>query len=73
MALNIVFMGTTKFSARVLENLYKSKHRVICVYSQPPSKKKRGQKIGPPPFGAQMGQILGGGGFITRTRDTCAT
>ena len=49
MALNILFMGTTKFSAKVLENLYNSKHRVICVYSQPPSKKKRGQKILPSP------------------------
>ena len=49
MALNILFMGTTKFSAKVLENLYNSKHRVICVYSQPPSKKQRGQKILPSP------------------------
>ena len=45
MALNILFMGTTKFSAKVLENLYSSKHRVICVYSQPPSKKKGDKKF----------------------------
>ena len=47
MALNILFMGTTKFSAKVLENLYNSKHRVICVYSH--IFKKRGQKILPSP------------------------
>ena len=45
MSLKIVFMGTPEFSIPTLKILQKSKHKIICVYTQPPQKKSRGQKI----------------------------
>ena len=45
MSLKIVFMGTPEFSIPSLEYLIKSKHKVVCVYTQPSKKKSRGQKI----------------------------
>tara|TARA_B100001564_G_scaffold349199_1_gene352024 strand:+ start:507 stop:1424 length:918 start_codon:yes stop_codon:yes gene_type:complete len=45
MSLKIVFMGTSEFSIPTLEILNNSKHKVVCVYTQPPKKKSRGQKI----------------------------
>ena len=45
MPLKIIFMGTPEFSIPTLKTLQKSKHKVICVYTQPPKKKSRGQKI----------------------------
>ena len=45
MSLKIVFMGTPEFSIPSLEYLVKSKHKVVCVYTQPSKKKSRGQKI----------------------------
>ena len=38
-------MGTPEFSIPSLEYLIKSKHNVVCVYTQPSKKKSRGQKI----------------------------
>ena len=43
----IVFMGTPEFSVPALESLINSNHKVLAVYSQPPSKAHRGQKIIP--------------------------
>jgi len=45
MALNVVFMGTPKFSVPALEILIKEKFNILKVYTQPPKKSKRGQKI----------------------------
>ena len=45
MSLKIVFMGTPEFSIPALKILKQSKHRIVCVYTQPPKKKSRGQKI----------------------------
>ena len=45
MSLKIVFMGTPKFSIPSLELLIKKKFNVLNVYTQPPQKSKRGQKI----------------------------
>ena len=45
MALKIFFMGTPKFSVPILESLCKTKHKILQVYTQPPKKKNRGQKI----------------------------
>ena len=45
MSLKIVFMGTPEFSIPTLKILKNSKHKVVCVYTQPPKKKLRGQKI----------------------------
>ena len=41
----IVFMGTPEFSVLTLEILAKSNYRLECVYTQPPRKSFRGQKI----------------------------
>ena len=45
MSLKIVFMGTPGFSKPTLETLIKNKFKILCVYTQPPQKSKRGQKI----------------------------
>ena len=45
MTLRIVFMGTAKFSVPALEMLVKNKFKILSVYTQPPKKSKRGQKI----------------------------
>ena len=45
MALKIIFMGTPEFAVPILESIYNSKHKLIGVYTQPPKKKFRGQKI----------------------------
>jgi methionyl-tRNA formyltransferase len=43
--LRIAFMGTPDFSVPALEKLIASRHQVVCVYSQPPRPKGRGQRI----------------------------
>ena len=45
MSLKIVFMGTPEFSIPTLKILKQSKHKIVCVYTQPPKKKSRGQKL----------------------------
>jgi len=47
MPLNIVFMGTPEFSVPTLEMLIKNSFNILKVYTQPPKKSKRGQKINP--------------------------
>ncbi len=49
MSFNIVFMGTPKFSVPTLDLLLKNKFNIIKVYTQPPKKSKRGQKINSSP------------------------
>jgi methionyl-tRNA formyltransferase len=43
--LRIAFMGTPEFSVGALQALIHSDHDVVCVYSQPPRPKGRGQKL----------------------------
>ena len=50
MSLNIVFMGTSEFSVPTLHTLIKNKFNVSKVYTQPPKKSKRGQKVNPSPI-----------------------
>ena len=50
MSLKIVFMGTPEFSVPTLDLLIKNKFNVVKVYTQPPKKSKRGQKINPSPI-----------------------
>ena len=45
MSQKIVFMGTPEFSVPTLKLLLKSKHKILAIYSQPPTKAHRGQKI----------------------------
>jgi methionyl-tRNA formyltransferase len=44
MAYEILFMGTPEFSVPILKSL-NSKHKILSVFTQPPKKKSRGQKI----------------------------
>ena len=50
MSFKIVFMGTPEFSIPTLEALIKKKFNVVSVYTQPPTKSKRGQKINVSPI-----------------------
>ena len=52
MSLKIVFMGTSEFSVPTLEVLIKNKFSIVTVYTQPPKKSKRGQKINLSPIEA---------------------
>lgn len=45
MSLKIVFMGTPDFAIPILKSIHNSANKIIEVYSQPPKKKNRGQKI----------------------------
>ena len=45
MPLKIIFMGTPEFSVPILKSIKDSSHEVLAVYTQPPKKKSRGQKI----------------------------
>jgi methionyl-tRNA formyltransferase len=45
MPLKIVFMGTPEFSVPTLGELIKNKFNILSVYTQPPQRSKRGQKI----------------------------
>ena len=47
---NIVFMGTPEFSVETLKVLKRSQFEIKCVYTQPPKKSSRGQKISPSPI-----------------------
>ncbi len=44
-SLRIAFMGTPDFSVPSLRNLIASRHKVVCVYSQPPRPKGRGHQV----------------------------
>lgn len=43
--LRIAFMGTPDFSVPALKALISSRHKIVCVYSQPPRPKGRGQHV----------------------------
>ena len=45
MSLKIVFMGTPEFSVPALEALINNKFEILSIYTQPPKKSNRGQKI----------------------------
>jgi len=45
MSLKVVFMGTPEFSVPSLQALIKNKFDILSVYTQPPARAKRGQKI----------------------------
>jgi len=47
MQLKIVFMGTPEFSVPALKILIKNKFNILSVYTQPPAKSNRGQKVRP--------------------------
>ena len=45
MALKIIFMGTPEFAVPILKSINNSKHKILCVYTQPPKRSKRGLKV----------------------------
>jgi methionyl-tRNA formyltransferase len=46
----IVFMGTPFFAVPILKSLYQSGYSISVVYTQPPQKSQRGQKINKSPI-----------------------
>ena len=38
MSLNIIFMGTPDFAVPILSTIFKSKHKILSVYTQNPKK-----------------------------------
>ena len=52
MSLRLGFMGTPDFSVTALQALIEAGHEIVCVYSQPPRKSGRGQKLTPTPVHA---------------------
>jgi len=49
MSFKILFMGTPKFAVPILKVIKKSQNKLLEIYTQPPKKKNRGQKIGNSP------------------------
>ena len=45
----IVFMGTSNFAVPILKSLYQNGYQISTVYTQPPKKSNRGQKINKSP------------------------
>jgi len=57
MALNIIFMGTPEFAVPILKSINNSNHNILEVYTQPPQKKNRGQKVNSSPIHQYSNQI----------------
>ncbi len=47
--MRLAFMGTPEFAVRALAELVAAGHDIVCVYSQPPAPKGRGQVLSPSP------------------------
>ncbi len=47
--MKLAFMGTPEFAVKALAELVAAGHDVVCVYSQPPAPKGRGQVLSPSP------------------------
>tara|TARA_B100000900_G_scaffold369760_1_gene347828 strand:+ start:1136 stop:2059 length:924 start_codon:yes stop_codon:yes gene_type:complete len=50
MSKKIIFMGTPMFAVPILKSLYQNGYPISIVYTQPPQKSKRGQKINKSPI-----------------------
>ncbi len=50
MAKKIIFMGTPLFAVQILKSLYQNGYPISVVYTQPPQKSHRGQKINKSPI-----------------------
>ena len=50
MSKKIIFMGTPTFSVPILKSLYQNGYPISVVYTQPPQKSQRGQKINKSPI-----------------------
>ncbi len=47
--MRLAFMGTPEFAVKALAELVAAGHEIVCVYSQPPAPKGRGQVLSPSP------------------------
>ena len=59
--MRLAFMGTPEFAVKALAELVASGHEVVCVYSQPPAPKGRGQILSPSPvhlFAESLGIVV---------------
>ena len=50
MSKKIIFMGTPMFAVPILKSLYQNGYDISAVYTQPPQKSHRGQKINKSPI-----------------------
>ena len=50
MSQKIVFMGTSNFAVPILKSLYQNGYQISVVYTQPPKKSNRGQKLNKSPI-----------------------
>tara|TARA_A100001015_G_scaffold104259_1_gene115711 strand:- start:1800 stop:2732 length:933 start_codon:yes stop_codon:yes gene_type:complete len=50
MSKKIIFMGTPLFAVPILKSLYQNGYQIDAIYTQPPKKSKRGQKINKSPI-----------------------
>ena len=50
MTKKIIFMGTPIFCVPILKSLYQNGYNISVVYTQPPQKSHRGQKINKSPI-----------------------
>ena len=50
MAKKIIFMGTPMFAVPILKSLYQNGYPISVVYTQPPQRSQRGQKINKSPI-----------------------
>ena len=50
MSKKIIFMGTPLFAVPILKSLYQNGYPISVVYTQPPQKSQRGQKINKSPI-----------------------
>ena len=50
MVKKIIFMGTPTFSVAILKSIYQNGYPISVVYTQPPQKSQRGQKINKSPI-----------------------
>ena len=50
MSKKIVFMGTPMFAVPILKSLYQNEYLISKVYTQPPQKSQRGQRINKSPI-----------------------
>ena len=46
----IIFMGTSLFAVPILKSLYQNGYPISVVYTQPPQKSQRGQRVNKSPI-----------------------
>lgn len=59
--MRLAFMGTPEFAVKALAELVAAGHEIVCVYSQPPAPKGRGQILSPSPvhlFAESLGLVV---------------